>query len=93
MEASIEISLTVNGVALSRRVESRTSLVDFLRYELELTGSHVGHRAIRTRGTIGGSVALADPAAELPACLLALDARIRVAGPGTRRVHRLSRDG
>ncbi len=42
MEASIEISLTVNGVALSRRVESRTSLVDFLRYELELTGSHVG---------------------------------------------------
>jgi carbon-monoxide dehydrogenase medium subunit len=46
---------------------------------------HVGHRAIRTRGTIGGSVALADPAAELPACLLALDARIRVAGPGSRR--------
>jgi carbon-monoxide dehydrogenase small subunit len=42
MEASIEISLTVNGVALSRRVEPRTSLVDFLRYELELTGSHVG---------------------------------------------------
>jgi aerobic carbon-monoxide dehydrogenase small subunit len=42
MEASIEISLTVNGVALSRRVEPRTSLVDFLRYELQLTGSHVG---------------------------------------------------
>src|SRR6266481_6199630 len=42
MEAGIEISLTVNGVALSRRVEPRTSLVDFLRYELELTGSHVG---------------------------------------------------
>ena len=41
---------------------------------------HVGHRAIRTRGTIGGSVALADPAAELPACLLALDAVIRIAG-------------
>ena len=35
---------------------------------------HVGHRAIRIRGTVGGSVALADPAAELPACLLALDA-------------------
>ena len=30
-------------------------------------------------------MALADPAAELPACLLALDARIRVAGPGSRR--------
>ena len=46
---------------------------------------HVGHRAIRTRGTVGGSVALADPAAELPACLLALGAPIRVVGPGGRR--------
>ncbi len=40
---------------------------------------HVGHRAIRTRGTLGGSLALADPAAELPACVVALDAAIRVA--------------
>ena len=48
---------------------------------------HVAHRAIRTRGTVGGSVALADPAAELPACLVALDARIRVAGrAGTREI-------
>ena len=46
---------------------------------------HVGHRAIRTRGTVGGSVALADPAAELPACLVALDAVVRVAGPGGKR--------
>jgi aerobic carbon-monoxide dehydrogenase medium subunit len=46
---------------------------------------YVGHRAIRTRGTVGGSVALADPAAELPACLLALDAVIRVAGRGIQR--------
>jgi carbon-monoxide dehydrogenase medium subunit len=46
---------------------------------------HVGRRAIRTRGTVGGSVALADPAAELPACLLALDAAVRIAGRGARR--------
>jgi carbon-monoxide dehydrogenase medium subunit len=46
---------------------------------------HVGHRAIRTRGTVGGSVALADPAAELPACLVALDAIVRVTGRGGRR--------
>ena len=46
---------------------------------------YVGHRAIRTRGTVGGSVALADPAAELPACLVALDALVRVAGPGGKR--------
>ena len=46
---------------------------------------HVGHRAIRARGTVGGSVALADPVAELPACLVALDAVIRVAGNGIQR--------
>jgi len=38
----------------------------------------IAHAAIRTRGTIGGSLAHADPAAELPAVMLALDARIRV---------------
>jgi carbon-monoxide dehydrogenase medium subunit len=37
---------------------------------------HIGHAAIRSRGTIGGSLALADPAAELPACMMALDAAI-----------------
>jgi aerobic carbon-monoxide dehydrogenase medium subunit len=48
---------------------------------------HIGHPAIRNRGTIGGSIAFADPAAELPACLLALDGAIDVAGPqGTRTI-------
>ena len=48
---------------------------------------HVGHLAIRSRGTLGGSVALADPAAEIPACLVALDAVIRVtARDGAREV-------
>jgi carbon-monoxide dehydrogenase small subunit len=42
MDPATQISLTVNGVAVSRRVEPRQSLVDFLRYGLELTGSHVG---------------------------------------------------
>src|SRR6201985_261904 len=36
----------------------------------------IGHEAIRSRGTIGGSLAHADPAAELPAVMLALDARV-----------------
>jgi carbon-monoxide dehydrogenase medium subunit len=45
----------------------------------------IGHRAIRNRGTIGGSVAHADPAAELPAVLLALDASVEArSGRGTR---------
>lgn len=40
---------------------------------------HIAHQAIRNRGTIGGSLALADPSTELPACCLALDAAIIVA--------------
>jgi carbon-monoxide dehydrogenase medium subunit len=39
---------------------------------------YIAHTAIRTRGTIGGSLAYADPAAELPAVTLALEARYRV---------------
>jgi aerobic carbon-monoxide dehydrogenase medium subunit len=40
---------------------------------------HAGHLAIRTRGTIGGSLAHADPAAELPATMVALGARMVLA--------------
>jgi len=48
---------------------------------------HVGHAAIRARGTVGGSLALADPAAELPACAVALDTTIRVSSRrGSRSV-------
>jgi len=46
---------------------------------------HIAHPAIRNRGTIGGSIALADPAAELPACLLALGGEVEIAGPLGRR--------
>ena len=42
--------------------------------------AHVAHPAIRNRGTIGGSLAHADPAAELPACVVALDATIVIRG-------------
>jgi len=41
-DASIDISLTVNGERVSERVDARTTLVDFLRETLALTGSHVG---------------------------------------------------
>ena len=46
---------------------------------------HIGHPAIRNRGTIGGSIAFADPAAELPACLLALGGELVIAGPKGKR--------
>jgi CO/xanthine dehydrogenase FAD-binding subunit len=48
--------------------------------------SHVGHLAIRNRGTVGGSVAHADPAAELPVALSALDARLHLQSARGRRV-------
>jgi len=49
--------------------------------------AHVAHPAIRNRGTVGGSLAQADPASELPACMLALGATMVVRGPaGERRI-------
>lgn len=48
---------------------------------------HIAHAAIRNRGTIGGSLAHADPAAEFPACVLALGGTIHLEGPdGARQV-------
>lgn len=47
----------------------------------------IGHTAIRSRGTTGGSIAHADPSAELPVVAAALDAVVHVAGPaGTREI-------
>ncbi len=47
----------------------------------------IAHPAIRNRGTLGGSLAYADPAAELPACMVALEATIIAASAkGERRI-------
>jgi aerobic carbon-monoxide dehydrogenase medium subunit len=48
--------------------------------------SALAYRAIRTRGTIGGSLALSDPAAEWPAVLSALDSELTLCGPNGRRL-------
>ena len=54
---------------------------------LNLAAGHIAHPAIRNRGTIGGSLALGDPAAELPACAVALDATIVASSTrGERRI-------
>jgi carbon-monoxide dehydrogenase medium subunit len=53
---------------------------------IALAMPHIGHAAIRNRGTIGGSIAFADPAAELPACLLALGGEIKIAGEDGKRI-------
>src|SRR5262249_18382730 len=57
--------------ALPRQREAERS-TDITRYAPLVAKAlpHIAHPAIRNRGTIGGSIAFADPAAELPACLL-----------------------
>lgn len=52
---------------------------------LTMAAPHVAHRAIRNLGTWGGSIAYADPAAEWPACALALDAVVIARGRGGER--------
>jgi aerobic carbon-monoxide dehydrogenase medium subunit len=47
---------------------------------------HIAHPAIRNRGTLGGSLALADPAAEYPACLVALGATVVLSGKAGERL-------
>ncbi|MGZ3410501.1 MAG: FAD binding domain-containing protein [Xanthobacteraceae bacterium] len=47
---------------------------------------HIAHPAIRNRGTIGGSIAYADPAAELPACIVALNGELEIAGRAGKRM-------
>ncbi|HTH96665.1 MAG TPA: xanthine dehydrogenase family protein subunit M [Stellaceae bacterium] len=74
--------------ALTRHAETLTDpLIAKHAPLLTAAAPHVAHPAIRNKGTLGGSVALADPAAEFPAMMLALGAEIEIANAaGTRRV-------
>ncbi len=88
----------LRGIAVSSGVLSIGALtrhVDLLRSPeiaahaplLTEAVAHVAHPAIRNRGTLGGSLAHADPASELPACMIALNATIIVRGQtGERRI-------
>jgi carbon-monoxide dehydrogenase medium subunit len=57
---------------------------------LSETAAHIGDAQVRNKGTIGGSLAHADPAADYPASILALDAEIDLAGPRGRRTVKAS---
>jgi carbon-monoxide dehydrogenase medium subunit len=72
--------------ALTRHVDLLKS-VEIAKHAplLAEAGAHIAHPAIRNRGTLGGSLAHADPASELPACMLALDATIIVRGERAER--------
>ncbi|OLE84780.1 MAG: carbon monoxide dehydrogenase [Acidobacteria bacterium 13_1_20CM_2_65_9] len=72
---------THQEIAASRLLQDKCPL-------LPETASHIGDVQVRNKGTIGGSLAHADPAADYPATILALDAEIEVAGPNGRRTIR-----
>jgi carbon-monoxide dehydrogenase medium subunit len=72
--------------ALARHVEVMNSPIVAQRLPLIAEAMpHLAHVAVRNRGTFGGSIALADPSAELPACILALGASLVVQSTRGRR--------
>jgi aerobic carbon-monoxide dehydrogenase medium subunit len=77
------------GVAIGAMTRQRTvERSEFVAAAVPLLAEAlpwVGHTAIRNRGTIGGSLAHADPAAELPAVAVCLDARLTLRGPAGER--------
>ena len=77
--------LVIGAMTRQRAVE----MSDVVRRRCPLLADampQIGHVQIRNRGTIGGSLAHADPAAELPAVVAALDGRLVVRGPAGERV-------
>ena len=70
---TLRIGATVRQAALER-----SPLVAHHWPLLAQAVRHVGHAAVRARGTVGGSVAHGDPAAELPLALIALDAHFEL---------------
>ena len=74
--------------ALVRHAQAeRSALIAQHAPLIALAIPHIAHVAVRNRGTLGGSIAFADPAAELPACLLALDGKVVASGPrGARAI-------
>jgi len=78
--------LTLGAMVRHRAIE-RSNVVHTANPLLAHAVRFIGHSAIRNRGTIGGSIAHADPAAELPAILLALDGEVEArSARGTRTI-------
>ena len=83
------IKATEGGIrigAMTRHAEVESSEIVAAHASLIASAMpHIAHPAVRNRGTFGGSIAFADPAAELPACAVALGARMVIAGRGGAR--------
>lgn len=84
IEATPEGGLRIGSMVRQRRLESEPVVRDRLPL-MTAAARHIAHLAIRTRGTVGGSLAHADPSAELPATVAALDGELLVRGPGGER--------
>ncbi|KAA5828308.1 xanthine dehydrogenase family protein subunit M [Saccharopolyspora hirsuta] len=80
-----EDDVLVIGAGVPQRTAETAQLVRETCPLLGLALRHVGHHQIRSRGTVGGSLAHADPAAELGAAAVALDAEVVVTGTSGRR--------
>ncbi|MDH5540862.1 MAG: FAD binding domain-containing protein, partial [Rhizobacter sp.] len=79
-------TLRLGALATHAEIESSPLVAEHAPL-LSQAAPHIAHRAIRNLGTLGGSLAYADPAAEWPACMLALDATLVLAGAqGERRI-------
>lgn len=75
----------VIGALTRHRTVERSELVKSHQPLLHQAALFIGHPQIRNRGTMGGSLAHADPAAEYPAVAVALGAELRAVGPGGGR--------
>jgi len=77
-------ALAIGAMTTKRSVE-RSELMKSRQPLLHASTAWIAHPQIRNRGTVGGSMAQADPAAEYPAVALALDAEFVIVGPDGRR--------
>lgn len=77
-------SLRIGAMTRERQLELEPVIAEWFPL-LEEAMPHVAHPQIRNRGTLGGSLANADPAAELPVIMLALGARLKARGASKER--------
>ena len=77
-------ALVIGAMTTHRQVE-RSEIVEFRHPILRDAARQIGDAQVRSRGTIGGSLAHADPNADLPAVMLATGAEMIAVGPGGRR--------
>jgi len=77
--------LCIGAGVTHARIEDGALPADATRGLLPAVAAGIAYRAVRNRGTVGGSLALADPKADWVATMTLLDARFRIEGPAGRR--------